>query len=193
MSSKLEFVAAAFLPVLLVVAACAGEVTGKGTATGTGGTRGAGFIASAGGHATGASTTAETANAGAGGSLETQASVAVAIEPGSTSYGAWMSSVPGMPLTPVVSGSVPDSPLYRWRSDYGAFVLWQPPDYQVVDQGSDFVVGDTTVYWSYLGLPADTDIPVQIRLDLLDGSGLQVLATTELKLVWTVDGGVAVE
>ena len=31
MSSKLEFVAAAFLPVLLVVAACAGEVTGKGT------------------------------------------------------------------------------------------------------------------------------------------------------------------
>jgi hypothetical protein len=96
-----------------------------------------------------------------------------------------------MPLTPVARGSVPDSPLYRWRSDYGAFVLWQPPDYQVVDQGNDFVVGDTTVYWSYLGLPVDTDIPVQIRLDLLDGSGLQVLATTELKLVWTVDGGVA--
>ena len=40
--------------------------------------------------------------------------------------------------------------------------------------------------------PADPTVPVVIRLDLLDGSSLQVLATTELNLTWTAQGGVAV-
>jgi hypothetical protein len=104
-----------------------------------------------------------------------------------------MSSVPGLPLTPVAGGSVPAAYLYRWRADYGTFALWQPPDYHVTDQGRDFTVGDTTVYWEYPNVPEDHNAPVVIRLDLLDGSSLQVLATTELTLVWTPQGGVAVQ
>jgi hypothetical protein len=129
---------------------------------------------------------------GVGGS-GAQASVTVAIEPGLPSYSAVMSSVPGLPLRPIASGSPPTNSLYRWRADYGSFALWQPSDYHVIDQGSDFTVGDTTVYWNYFSPPADTLVPVLIRLDLLDGTSGEVLARAELALSWTDQGGVTVQ
>jgi hypothetical protein len=115
------------------------------------------------------------------------APVAVAIVPGLTTYGRYMSSVPGFPLKPVATGSVPANPLYHWRTDYGTFALWSwaTTASRVIDQGSDFTVGDTTVYLEYLTEPSDLTIPVWIHLDLIDGTSGEVLASSELSLVWT--------
>ena len=55
----------------------------------------------------------------------------------------------------------------------------------MIDQGSDFTVGDTTVYLEYLTEPSDLTIPVWIHLDLIDGTSGEVLASSELSLVWT--------
>jgi len=109
----------------------------------------------------------------------------VAIAPGLKTYQPTMSSVPGFPLKPVASGSVPANPLYRWRTDYGTFALWNHADGKVTDQGSDFTVGDTTVYLEYLTAPPDMSIPVHVHLDLIDGIGGEVLASSELSLAWS--------
>ncbi|HJX67027.1 MAG TPA: DUF6599 family protein, partial [Polyangia bacterium] len=119
--------------------------------------------------------------------------VTVAIEPGVNSWAPTMSSVPGFPFKPVASGSVPANPLYRWRTDLGTFLLCTQPNCTVIDQGSDFTVGDTTVYWSYLSIPSDTSILVWIHLDLVDGSNGEVLAASEISLGWTSSGWVVVQ
>ena len=113
------------------------------------------------------------------------APVTVAIVPGLKTYQPIMSSVPGFPLKPVASGSVPANPLYRWRTDYGTFALWNHSDGKVTDQGSDFAVGDTTVYLEYLTAPPDMSIPVHVHLDLIDGIGGEGLASSDLSLGWS--------
>ncbi|MFC1643388.1 hypothetical protein ACFL5O_12035 [Myxococcota bacterium] len=120
--------------------------------------------------------------------------VTVEIEPGLETYSAMMSSVPGLPLTPVTSGSVPLGYLYRWRADYGNFLLWGTVDSKVRDQGSDFTLDEQTVYWSYLSLlEEDTEYPpVVIRLDLISGSGGESVASDELIVDWNDQGGVTV-
>lgn len=115
----------------------------------------------------------------------------VAIEPGLASYSSTMSSVPGLPLKTVAGGAAPTNPLYHWRADYGSFLLWGSSDRKLTDQGNDFTVGETTVYWSYFSIPADTSVPVLIRLDLL-GDNAQPLASSTLTLTWTAQGGVTV-
>jgi hypothetical protein len=114
----------------------------------------------------------------------------VAIEPGLASYSGIMSSVPGLPLKAVAGGAAPANPLYRWRTDYGSFCLWGSSDRKVTDQGNDFTVGETTVYWGY-DIPADTSASVLIRVDLL-GDNAQPLASSTLTLSWTAQGGVMV-
>jgi hypothetical protein len=113
------------------------------------------------------------------------APVTVAIVPGLKTYAPTMQSVPGFPLNPVAGGSVPANPLYRWRTDYGTFALWNHLDGKVTDPGSDFTVGDTTVYLEYLTAPPDMSIPVQIHLDLVDGTSGEVLASSDLSLGWS--------
>ncbi len=121
------------------------------------------------------------------------APVSVAIAPGLTSYSPIVQSVPGLPMNPVASGSLPANPLYRWRTDYGTFALWSHPDGTVAGQGSDFTVGDRTVYLQYLTAPLDMNIPVWIHLDLIDGSSAQVLASGELSLVWSYPATLTVQ
>ena len=121
------------------------------------------------------------------------APVSVAIAPGLTSYSPIVQSVPGLPMNPVASGSLPANPLYRWRTDYGTFALWNHPDGTVAGQGSDFTVGDRTVYLQYLTAPLDMNVPVWIHLDLIDGSSAQVLASGELSLVWSYPATLTVQ
>ena len=123
---------------------------------------------------------------GAASAPQDAAPVTVVIVPGLKTYNPAMSSVPGFPFTPLASGSVPANPLYRWRTDYGTFALWNHSDGKVTDQGSDFAVGDTTVYLEYLTAPSDMSIPVRIQLDLVDGIGGELLASDELSLGWTL-------
>jgi hypothetical protein len=166
---------------------------------GTGGAGGAGDASSTGRIVTdpvgGSMTGGAGASAGAGGAGGNTGSdpspVTVTIEPGMTNYSSIMSSVPGLPLTPVVSGSVSANHRFRWRTDYGSFLLWsQLLDWKISDQGSDCTLGDTIVYWQYLSVPADVSIPVRIHLDLIEGATGNVLASDDLSLAWITPSGV---
>jgi hypothetical protein len=117
--------------------------------------------------------------------------VAVSIRPGRNTYSGFESDVPGLPLTAITSGSLPSDPRFHWRADFGEFRLWSAPASVVEELGSDATVGDVTVYWGYLGIPAAQD-PVHVTVELLVAPDGNVLATNTLTLTWNAQGGVTV-
>lgn len=99
--------------------------------------------------------------------------------------------MPGLPLTAITSGSVPSDPRFHWRTDFGVFRLWSAPASVVEEPGSNATVGDVTVYWGYLGIPAARD-PVHVTVELLAAPDGNVLAANTLTLSWNAQGGVTV-
>jgi hypothetical protein len=128
---------------------------------------------------------------GGSSSVATTAPVTVTIQAGQSYYSAVMSSVPGLPLTPMTTGLATASVRYHWQADYGTFVVWSSTTYVVQELGSDATVDNVTVYWNYYEIPASQK-PVHITLQVLSSPTSEVLATGTLTLQWDASGGVTV-
>lgn len=103
-------------------------------------------------------------------------------------YSPAMDSTVGIGLRPVFvppSGVTVD---FHWHTDFGHFVLWNPPDYKVVPQGDDVTMTDGRLYWSYDASMALTHKPaVSITIEAVDRETGKVIATKTLHLDWEHD------
>ncbi|MFI5361274.1 MAG: hypothetical protein ACHQ49_04835 [Elusimicrobiota bacterium] len=103
-------------------------------------------------------------------------------------YSPAMSSSPGIGLTPVFTPPAGTTARYRWTTNFGGFVSWNPPDYKVVPRGSDPTGSEGTLYWTYdprlalLGKPV-----VSIVVEAIDPESGRVLARSKIKLDWDSD------
>ncbi|MFY9982548.1 MAG: hypothetical protein WAK75_08265, partial [Methanoregula sp.] len=96
--------------------------------------------------------------------------VLVAIRPDITHYTVFMSSAPGIGLSPNITGPPPSGNLtYVWKTDYGHFLGWSTPDYTVRELGTTVTGNVTKVYWTYDGTNTSVSRPpVHITLDVID-------------------------
>jgi len=101
-------------------------------------------------------------------------------------YSLTWSSSPGMGLSPDIGGGGSGNNVsYHWKTDYGTFLSWTSPDYQVLTLGPDVVVTHPKVYWSYGVLSEGQSRPVvHISLELIDSSTGATLAYTTRTIRW---------
>ncbi|HVP97066.1 hypothetical protein [Methanoregula sp.] len=112
--------------------------------------------------------------------------VIVAIHPDITHYTVFMSSAPGIGLSPVVSGPVPAGNLtYVWKTDYGHFISWNAPDYTVQELGATATGSGTKVYWTFMDENGSVSRPlVHITLTVIDPATGATLGNAEEIIGW---------
>lgn len=106
-----------------------------------------------------------------------------------------MSSTVGIGLTPGYSAAKTSPPFrYHWHTNYGYFVQWGPPDYQVKELGPDASTGGK-VYWSYDPVEMDqrNKPPVEVVVTVRDAKTLDAWAEARLTLKWENTDTVRVE
>ncbi len=108
-------------------------------------------------------------------------------------YSPVMSSTPGLGLTPNLTGMDAAGTDVEWKTSFGRFLTWSPPDYQVREQGSSFVNHGEKVYWSFSDMPASTGVPVVITVIARDNRTGRVGGTSTVTLGWEGDSTVVVE
>jgi len=102
------------------------------------------------------------------------------------SYSPLLSSTVGIGLTPRYSASRTSPPFrYHWRTNYGYFVRWGPPDYQVEELGPD-ASSEGKVYWSYDPVEIDqrNKPEVEVAVRVRDAKTLDTWAESRLKMTW---------
>jgi hypothetical protein len=114
----------------------------------------------------------------------------VFIDPDILIYSPAMSSVPGIGLTPNLTGPVyPGQLRYHWQADYGHFISWNPPDFVIKDLGANVSLGREKVYWTYnatgpmIGRP-----PALIVLMLEDAGSGAIQAAAAIEIDWDDSG-----
>ncbi|MDD1677058.1 MAG: hypothetical protein LUQ40_04895 [Methanomicrobiales archaeon] len=102
-------------------------------------------------------------------------------------YSLMMSKAPGMPLSAVVNESPSEgSFVCHWQTDYGEFLSWAAPDFQVRLMGSDVSGNCTKVYWTYFSRADDLTRPdVHIRLDVVNAVTGKPIGSASRIIVWT--------
>jgi hypothetical protein len=97
-----------------------------------------------------------------------------------------MSSTVGIGLIPVYAlGRPPETVQVHWRTDYGYFVAWDSPDFEVNPLGTEFINNGEKIYWSYDPGEMGAKKPsVEISLQIEDAQSGQVLAEASLKIGW---------
>ena len=107
-------------------------------------------------------------------------------------YTPTQSSTVGIGLTPIYTlGRHPDTIKFHWHTDYGYFVNWESPDFQVNLLGAEVTNNGEKIFWSYD--PNEMDIekpPVKISLKIEDVESGQLLTESILEIDW-VDQNVA--
>jgi hypothetical protein len=102
----------------------------------------------------------------------------VFIDPDILMYQPSMSSVPGIGLTPNLTGPpYPGVLRYHWKTDYGHFISWNPPDFVVKDLGADVSLGREKVYWTYNPAGPMIDRPPALIVLMVEDAGSGALQT----------------
>jgi hypothetical protein len=114
----------------------------------------------------------------------------VSIDPDILIYTPTLSSVPGIGLTPNLTGpAYPGTLQYHWQTDYGHFISWNPPGLVIRELGTNVTLTREKVYWTYNETgPLTGRPPARIILMVEDtGSGmLQTAAVLEVE--WDESG-----
>jgi hypothetical protein len=101
-------------------------------------------------------------------------------------YNPAMSSTIGILLLPVnTSGIIPPDAQFTWRTNFGTFYRWLPPDFKVVELGPTYTGTVDPVYWSYFsGHGEKYRRPVDIILSVTEPSTGNILANATLRIGW---------
>ena len=75
--------------------------------------------------------------------------------------------------------------MYHWRTNYGYFVLWNAPEFEVKILGPDVINAGERIYWSYDPNEMGVDKPsVLISLQIENRRTQQVVAETNIEVGW---------
>ncbi len=99
-------------------------------------------------------------------------------------YSPFMSSTPGIRLTPDVSGFNLSDAEYVWNASYGYFLSWGSPDYTIRNYPLPVVNHGETIYWSFTEPVSSARDPVIISMSARNVSSGQVLGSSSLTLGW---------
>ena len=114
--------------------------------------------------------------------LPVPASVRINASP--SRYSPFMSSTPGIRLTPVVSGFNQSGAEFVWNASYGHFLSWGSPDYTIRNYPLPVVNHGETIYWSFTEPVSPAQDPVIISLIVRNISSGQMLGNSSLTLGW---------
>ena len=97
-----------------------------------------------------------------------------------------MSSMVGIGLISVYKTEMQSENIkYHWSTNYGYFVAWNAPDFEVKILGSDVINAGEKIYWSYdpneMGVVKPS---VLISLRLENRRSQQVVAETNIEVGW---------
>jgi hypothetical protein len=97
-----------------------------------------------------------------------------------------MSSAVGIGLLPVYQIEMPLEDINcHWSTNYGYFVAWDAPDFEVKILGPDVINTGERIYWSYdpneMGVAKPS---LLISLQVLDRRTQQVVAETNIEVGW---------
>ncbi|MFC1933328.1 hypothetical protein ACFLXU_06895 [Chloroflexota bacterium] len=74
---------------------------------------------------------------------------------------------------------------YHWSTNYGYFVAWDAPDFEVKILGPDVINTGERIFWSYDPSEMGVDKPsVLISLKIENGQTQQVIAKTNIDIGW---------
>ncbi len=95
-----------------------------------------------------------------------------------------MSSTVGIGLTPIyILGRSPETVKFHWRTNYGHFISWEPPDYKVYLLGVEVINNGEKIYWSYSPAEMDENKPsIQISLSVKDEQSGIILTESSLEI-----------
>jgi len=99
-------------------------------------------------------------------------------------YTPFMSSTPGIGLTPNVSGFNPADAEFTWNATYGHFLDWSLSNYTISRLSQPVVNHGEKVYWSFIDVPASTRDPVIISVTVRDLPSGQILGSSRMTLGW---------
>ncbi|MFC1864288.1 hypothetical protein ACFLYG_00455 [Chloroflexota bacterium] len=124
----------------------------------------------------------------------------VTIQTDRNNYIPTMSSTVGIGLIPVYKIEIPSYKIgipsykigipsetlqYHWRTNYGYFVAWDTPDFEVDMLGPEVFNTGEKIYWSYDPNKMGVDKPsVVISLQIEDRQTQNVIAETNIKIGW---------
>ena len=111
---------------------------------------------------------------------------ALTIEIDRNEYIPTMSSAVGISLIPVYKIEMTSEDIkYHWSTNYGYFVAWDAPDFEVKILGPDVINIGERIYWSYDPNEMGVDKPsVLISLRIENRRTQQVVAETKLEVGW---------
>ena len=105
---------------------------------------------------------------------------AVSIQTDRDNYIPTMSSTVGIGLIPVATNVQ-----FHWHTNYGYFIAWDTPDFEVNLLGIEVINNGEKIYWSYDPNKMGVEKPsVVISLQIEDKQTQKVLAETNLKIDW---------
>ena len=97
-----------------------------------------------------------------------------------------LSSTVGIGLTPIYTlDRHPDTIKFHWHTNYGHFVSWEPPDFQVNLLGPEVINNGEKIFWAYGPDKMDINKPsVKISLKIEDVESGQFLTESILEIDW---------
>lgn len=109
----------------------------------------------------------------------------ITIDASPRNYSLCMSSVPGMGLTPNVTGIRVADLEYRWNTSFGFFESWsESTGYRVIDLGSPVSNNGETVYWNFYNgsLISPPSEPITITLSVKDRKTGALIGTSDIRV-----------
>lgn len=108
----------------------------------------------------------------------------VKIQTDRDSYTSIMSSTVGIGLVPIyISERDTETVKFHWRTNYGHFVTWEPPEHKVIMLGIEVINNGEKIYWSYNEM-SEKKPSVQISLTVEDTISGDLLAESCLEIDW---------
>jgi hypothetical protein len=95
-----------------------------------------------------------------------------------------MSSIVGIDIKPHYTGDAGEI-RYHCHASKGTFLIWNEPDYRIINFGNDAVTRESTLWWSYSGMEENTadnnsgDEKITISIEAISTDSGAVLAEKE--------------
>ena len=99
-------------------------------------------------------------------------------------YSPFMSSTPGIRLTPNVSGFNPAGAEFTWNASYGHFLSWGAPNFTISSLVQPVVNHGETIYWTFTDPAPPALDQVIISVTARNTSSGQVVGSSKMTLGW---------
>ena len=101
-------------------------------------------------------------------------------------YSPIIASTPGIGLTPLWTLGRPMKDFdFHWNANYGFFLSWGPPNYEVEELGDSVINKGEKIYWSYDSNDMNKEKPsIKISLTIEDAQSGEIMTVSYLEIEW---------